>query len=505
MVRGRSAVRSGLPTGPASGSLPPRDDRRLVYGALILVTLLGAILRVSYLDQTMLGDEGKISIWAESWSAWRIVSDYHDVGNHILHTFTVWMTRALFGNDPWSVRLPSLIAGIALIPLTFLTASALFSTRVALISAGLVAGSPYLTLLSINARGYSLQALLVLCLLWILIRHADNPSYRTTVWAGVVGALGLYTLPTTTLVLPGLYLGVALRAGVGQGLPRQRDVFRTLVPPVLITGALAGVLYLPVFIVTGFEALAANPFTVAQTAGGMWERFEDGIYFAVRHMAWESPMAIKALCGGVVVIGLYGLARQRSVSALVVGLVILSTFAGALLLQRVPPDRGFTFLLPFCFMLLAAGIHVIILDWVPDRAPWLAPPLAVLVAASGMFWTWSSGHIEARRINGVEAAMHALAMVMTPRDIAVPVRWRYRYYVERDDLPVHLEWRRESLDGIDNIYVLVPFRGTSSETLDARLSQRVDRHLSRAALDVFGEPELFRSFPDLYVFRISRR
>ena len=484
---------------------PHQPDRRLVYGALVVVTLLGAVLRASYLDEPMLGDEGKTSIWAASWGLWRIASDYHDVGNHILHTFAVRLTQALLGVEPWSVRLPSFLAGIALIPVTFVTASALFSARVGLVSAALVAGSPYLTLFSINSRGYSLQAVLVLSLLWLLTRQADAPSRPAAVWAGVVGALGLYALPTTALVLPGIYLGAALRA-VRRGDRRTRDAIRLLVPSALITGALAVVLYLPVFLVTGLEAVGENPFTAVQTAGGMWERLEDGVYFLVRHMAWELPRAVKALTVAVAAIGAYSLAKQRSVSVVVLGLVVASTFAVAFLLGRVPPERGFIFLLPFGFMLLAAGVQAVVRHRLPAAASRCVPPVAVLVAAGGLFWTWSSGRIEASRIAGGKTAMRTLAQAMGPRDIAVPTRWRWRYHVEHGDLAVRLEWRRESVDDIDNIYVLVPYDdNTPSETLDARLSRMVDRHLNREALDAFGEPELFGRFSELHVFRLSRR
>ena len=179
-------------------------NRRLVYGVVLVVTLVGAVVRVSYLDAPMRWDEARLAGWVESWRYARVVSDYNHVGNHILHTLVVAATHALFGAAPWSVRLPSLLAGIALIPATFLTASTLFSRWIALLAAGLVAGSPYLTFYSINARGYSLQCLLVVILPGLLVRLVEAPARWSTVVAGMVGALALYALPTAVFVLPGL-------------------------------------------------------------------------------------------------------------------------------------------------------------------------------------------------------------------------------------------------------------------------------------------------------------
>ena len=100
-----------------------------------------------------------------------------------------------------------------------------------------------------------------------------------------------------------------------------------MVPPALLSGILGAVLYLPVLIVTGAEALGANPFTVAQTADGVWERFTESVFFAMTHTAWDSSAAIEALCIGIVIIGAYRLAKQSAASVVAVGLTMLSTFA----------------------------------------------------------------------------------------------------------------------------------------------------------------------------------
>ncbi len=44
---------------------------------------------------------------------------YYTVNNHLLNTLLMHISTALLGNAPWALRLPTLIAGILLMPVTY--------------------------------------------------------------------------------------------------------------------------------------------------------------------------------------------------------------------------------------------------------------------------------------------------------------------------------------------------------------------------------------------------
>ena len=65
----------------------------------------------------------------------------------------------MFGNEVWAIRLPALVAGIALVPATFAFARVLYGRAAGLLAAAFVAASSTLVEYSTNARGYTLVAL----------------------------------------------------------------------------------------------------------------------------------------------------------------------------------------------------------------------------------------------------------------------------------------------------------------------------------------------------------
>lgn len=479
-------------TASTSGRSRHGCDRRLAYGALAAVTLIGLGLRWSYLDEPIRVDEGKIAAWVQAWTFGEVASSYENVGNHVLHTLAVELCHALFGLQPWSIRLPALLPGVALIPVTWLAAAALFSRGTALVAAGLVAGAPYLTYYSVISRGYLLQSVLLMALAWLLLRRAEFASRRLTLAAGAAGALALYTVPSALFVLPGLYAGAAAWAagrGANPSAARRAAVrgwagrAGRLLPALAVTAGLTLLLYLPVFLATDWERIAVNQYTAVQQGALLWERLVARLAGTASKWSFDLPFPAPAACAVLAGAGLLAAVRRgQGASALLIVLTIASTVAFSVLLRRVPPVRGYLPLMPFFLMLPAAGIDAGLravlrrlparrapaahrrpadgrspatgaaaarVTRVPDAA---ARPetevacalLAVALAAAGALWTWSGGWLETERgvlrgrYAGAESAMLALAEVVGERDtvLSAAPAWPYRYYVALHSLPV---------------------------------------------------------------------
>lgn len=341
-------------------------DRRLEYGALAVVTLIGLGLRWSYLGDPIRVDEGKIAAWVQAWTFGEVASSYENVGNHILHTLAVELCHTLFGLQPWSIRLPALLPGVALIPVTWLAAAALFGRGTALAAAGLVAGAPFLTYYSVISRGYLLQSVLLMALAWLLLRRAESSSRRLTLAAGAAGALALHTVPTALFTLPGLYAGAAAWAAARSanrsaarfaGAREWVDRAGRLLPALAVTGGLTLLLYLPVFLGTEWEMIAANRYSAAQPAAVLRERLVARLAGTASHWSWDLPFPAPVACAALAGAGLLAAVRRgQAASALLIVLTITSTVAISVLLRRVPPVRGYLPLMPFFLMLPAAGI-----------------------------------------------------------------------------------------------------------------------------------------------------
>lgn len=512
-------------TSSTLGSSRGGCDRRLEYGALAAVTLIGLALRWSYLDDPIRVDEGKIAAWVQAWTFGEVASSYENVGNHILHTLAVELCHTLFGLQPWSIRLPALLPGVALIPVTWMAAAALFGRGTALAAAALVAGAPYLTYYSVISRGYLLQSVLLMALAWLLLRRAESSSRRLTLAAGAAGAFALHTVPTALFTLPGLYAGAAAWAAARSANRSAARSAGALLPALAVTGGLTLLLYLPVLLETDWQMIAANRYSAAQPAAVLRERLMARLAGTASHWSWDLPFPAPVVCAALAGGGLLAAVRRgQAASALLIVLTITSTVAISVLLRRVPPVRGYLPLMPFFLMLPAAGIDAALRSVLRRLAGRRGPPArqgpaagiagalcAVALAAAGALWTWSGGWLQTERgvlrgrYAGAESAMLALAEVVGERDtvLSAAPSWPYRYYVALHDLPIRFADAKYGgrpggviVDkaAADDVYVLI----LNGDDVPGALAEH-------GLVDGFGEPRPFGVFRDIRVVVVANQ
>jgi 4-amino-4-deoxy-L-arabinose transferase-like glycosyltransferase len=110
-----------------------------------------------------------------------------------LYFVVIWAWAHVFGNGAVALRSVSLLAGVALVPISYLAARDLVSARAGVIAAALVTFNPFLIWYSQEARAYMLLA--ALCgasFLWF-VRARREPSARNLAWWAIFSSLGLMT------------------------------------------------------------------------------------------------------------------------------------------------------------------------------------------------------------------------------------------------------------------------------------------------------------------------
>jgi hypothetical protein len=359
-------------------SSSPVDARERV--AICCITAIAVACRLAALWQPMRYDESVT--WAyfvgRSWST--VVSAYQFPNNHVLHSLLAKLAVSAVPWAPWALRLPAFLAGVAIVPLTWLVGRRFADRGTALIGAALAAVSTTLVLYSTNARGYSLVVMLFLVMLHVADRIRRGMARRGWLLLALLGALGLYTIPVMLYPLGVVLLWLALDA---RNLPAADRAPRVGAAALSGAGAvaLAGVLYLPIIRSAGLSALTGNRFVAASP----WLQFAFDLpkFFAEMLGTWASPLPWWSafVLPVLALLGLRRLAPSRAPS------LALATLAwcGALLLftHRVPFVRVFLFLLPL--FLLAAGrgaIHVW-RDTVGHRRPaWTLDPALVAGAVA---------------------------------------------------------------------------------------------------------------------------
>jgi hypothetical protein len=347
----------------------------------------------------------------------------------------------VFGNSPWVIRLPALLAGVLLIPASYAAVQTVYDRRSALAAAGFVACSTNMVDFSTNARGYTLLALLTA----IAVVLADYVLRRTSIaaWALLTlsCALAFYTIPT--MVCAFAMLVTWMTALILHGYPGSLWLRQFLFMTAFVVGVvlLTVLLYQPVIQTSGLESLTANRYLIRlpllQFIANLPDMFAGAWTFI--NLSIPRPLAALLLVGYLACVILELLKRNWS-SFTLTGLLGL---CAVLVTQRVIPlPRIFLFYSPFyfgaaCWGLFALGAEVSRIAPVSSRA---IRPAAVATGAAVLVYLASNviGWMHRDATPGTFRAVEKVVAYLAPRlrhgdaiAASVPSSGPLQYYMNR--------------------------------------------------------------------------
>jgi hypothetical protein len=264
-----------------------------IHFLLFLTILSAAILRMIHVFDLISHDEGYTYVVFSSTTLFNITTNYSLPNNHILNSLLIHFTSLLFGNQPWVLRLPSLLAGLLLIPAAYVLAKQVYDQYTALFSAILLAVLPGAILYSTTARGYSLVALFtILTLLVAIYVKEKNNSFA---WSLLVlfSALGFYSVPVMLFPFGIVFTWLLFERLSNQGgtYSSKQNFLKYWLIAGLSTAALVLLLYTPVFIYSGPAKVFTNPWVSPEPWSGyistlpamiknVWQEWAAGFPFA---------------------------------------------------------------------------------------------------------------------------------------------------------------------------------------------------------------------------------
>lgn len=170
-------------------------------GKLILIILLGLLLRVISINQSLWLDEATSVLVARDYTFGDILTkfspgDFHPPLYYL--TLKVWIL--LFGSTEIVVRMLSVLFGIATIPVIYGIGKTILSKDMGLVAALFLATAPLHVYYSQEARMYAMETLLATIVAYFVIK-------KNFVWLMIVSVILLYTdyLPVFLLVSFFLY------------------------------------------------------------------------------------------------------------------------------------------------------------------------------------------------------------------------------------------------------------------------------------------------------------
>ena len=253
----------------------PRSlETSLELGAVFSLFVAGVILRVWHVGRAVRFDEAWTYLDFASRPLLIGLSNYQAPNNHLLNTMIVHFSTRLFGNTIFALRFPALAVGCLVILACWFVTRSLYGPLAGILAAGWVAALPTFIEFSVNARGYALQWLFILALIWFATLLLENPSLKTA-WLGFVfsAAAGIYSIPTTAIAIAGVFLWM-LASTLTRG---ETAEFKTLLGKLAVAGfaiaSLSALLYLPPLLDRGPGALLAREVVTWQQQGNFLQGF----------------------------------------------------------------------------------------------------------------------------------------------------------------------------------------------------------------------------------------
>jgi 4-amino-4-deoxy-L-arabinose transferase-like glycosyltransferase len=276
-------------------SLTSLSHKQLVVG----IILVGAAFRISQLWQGITYDEAFTCTFYAPKPVGFILSDYTWPNNHLLHTLLVKLSMALFGTHLWSVRLPALIAGIAVMPLYYLFVRAMFNRYVAVLALAFVAASGALIEYSALARGYSLTWLFMMAASLAGRHLAKRNNLVSAVLVAVFCALGMWAVPTMMYPALAIYLWLLLYLFSLYDTSLNRRLLGLLFSFGLFV-VLSALAYTPVIITHSLDHLLHHPTLGESTWAGFVQThqekaFELWVFFNDTAATWISLLGFVGL------------------------------------------------------------------------------------------------------------------------------------------------------------------------------------------------------------------
>ena len=252
-----------------------RTETVLEVFAVVLVFAVGIFLRVWHLGRPVRVDEAWTYVEFASRPLVLGLSNYRAPNNHLLNTLLVHFSTRLLGNTVFGLRFPALVVGCLVIVASWFVTRALYGQLAGILAAACVAALPTFIEFSINARGYALQWLFILVVMWLGAILQENPTLKIG-WLGFVlaGVAGAYSIPTTLIAIAGVFGWMLVLTLADRDGRKLKSLSGKAALSGFAIGLLSILLYVPPFLARGAGALMANEVVTWQQSdfiGGLEE------------------------------------------------------------------------------------------------------------------------------------------------------------------------------------------------------------------------------------------
>ena len=434
-------IRRGIEIREIVHSIKPSNQDFVPLIILFGIIVLGIFFRYAYLWRPMGHDETYTFMAFASRGLRYSITNYHLPNNHVFHTILVNLAYQLFGDSPAIIRLPAFLAGILIIPATYIVGKQFFSTKIALVSASIVASIPVLIDYSTTARGYTFLTLFTLLIVAVAVYVKDHKNLIAWGLLIILSSCGLYTNPT--MIYPiGMVATWLLLSKLVKDVDQDygKDYYFLWGATCILILVTAGILYSPIILSSGIKPLVSNDVIEALN----WSDFYQSIPVRIKNTwaEWNRNLpdwiSIIALIGLTASLFVPRPPQKRQITLIMAAILWIGA---ALIIQRVAPwPRIWLFLLPLIVIWVSAGILgliELILLRIPQRNYLLMGVISVMVLlplGAGFLRSYTQYSQKLHAQGELEKVAIYLSDYLQPEDVVVvtsPDTIVLKYYLRR--------------------------------------------------------------------------
>jgi hypothetical protein len=432
-----------------------KKSRRFIV-LLGCVFAAGAFLRLYMLTSQILLDDEWLGLSAViGKSFFQVLTEFNPVDNTSL-PFNIYNLALLhgFGWSEFALRLPAILAGLAILVVLPLLVKDMFNERVALIFAGLLAIAPFLVFYSRYARAYGFVALCSYSALLLFHQWLTTGSLRYAagfIMAGACAVCAHLSSIIAVLVPMGTVLGLVLFNRSRAPSSRRRQILvplRALLIAALMLAALSAPLCWP-----ALRESAKLPWGRENiTPGAVWN--------AATLLSGTVNFPLNALFYLLFLAGFILLFKQKPL----LGWTCLLTLAAYPVVFLASGPMGLnTGAVMLRYMIIGVPAVLTLVALAMDRLitraqqiPGMHPSLPLAGAAGFLGCLWAAGPLPALYVSRTDFAGHSAFQYSY-----TPSTWEYAqadtvfppYPVKQDQIPPFYNWLR----GQSNIAAIIEY------------------------------------------------
>lgn len=327
------------------------------------LTILGAALRIIDLNSGLWLDEIMFLVNTVRHPLAQIVTVFPGDTQHPLYSILARLSIDLFGEHPWSLRLPAMILGTLSIPAIYMLGIAVTTQAEALIAAALLSVSYHHVWFSQDARGYTTLAFCALLSTIFLLEGIRTGRRRSYILYAVAASLGIYTHLTMTFLVAthGIICAAHAASDWKKGLSLVK--WRRAIEAFVLTAVLTLLFYAPI-LTQVLHFFVRSPSTMVAVSTPRWAMLE-----ALRGLTLGlGSVGILVLAALVVFCGAWSYYRESRLVFSLFALPVALTAIGAFLGRGTMYPRFYFFLIGFAILFVVRGM-VVVPRWLLARMP----------------------------------------------------------------------------------------------------------------------------------------